>query len=906
MRIERWLYTLPLRLRSLFRRKDVEQELDEEIRDHIERQTAANVAAGMSASVARTAALREFGGVERRKEEVRETRGVTVIEHFLQDLAYAARGLRRSPGFTMAVVATLGLGIGANAVMFSYVDRMFFRKPPLMRDAGLTHRVYVGQTLRGSEWLNGGMPYPRFVDLTRFTTSFSRTAQIAKRAMAIGVGEEAREMPVAIVSSNFFDFFDAPPAIGRYYNASEEIPPEGRAVVVLSYSLWQSRYAGRHDVLGSTIQIGPSLCTIIGVSPPGFAGVWPEEPPAAFIPIPVSTSAIPRFYGGRRAPTLATNYNWIFSSMIVQRRPGVSLAAADADLRTAMLRSYAIQRARDSDLEPAEVARPRAFATSILQERGPDESEFAKVATWVTGVAFVVLLIACATVTNLLLSRAMLRRREIAVRLALGATRARLLAQLLTESVLLALLGAGTGMLVARWMSAVFSSYLASAGAAQVSVLLDPRTLEFSGTAALFVGIVSGLAPVFQTRQIDLTNDLKSGVREGTFRRSRTRVVLLVFQGALSMVLLVGAGLFLRSLLHVRAVPLGYDIEPMLRVDLNMRGVDLDSAASVALRQKLLETAHAIPGVENASRQLTSPFWADYRAPLFLPRTGLVRSPAEFHLNAVTSEYFSTMGIRVLRGRGLTDEDRSGAPGAMVVSEAMAKELWPGKEAIGECVKLGADTTPCRYVVGVAQNTRAYELRGESEPLYYMPASQWAPRDGDLIVRVHGRADRSAEMIRKRLQLVMPGNAYVTVVPLSVVLGDQARRWALGARMFAALGLLALFIAAVGLYSVIAYNAAQRTHEFGVRLALGAQSHDIAGRMIGQGLRVSIAGVLIGSAIALWAGHLIEPLLFEESPRDPLVFVAVAATLLFVAALASLIPALRATRVDPVQALRAE
>jgi predicted permease len=906
MPFERWLRTLPLRFRSLFRRSEVEQELDDEIRDHIERQTAANISAGMAASNARTAALREFGGVERRKEEVRDTRGVTFIEHIVQDALYAARGLRRSPGFTLTVVVTLGLGIGANTVMFSVIDRMFLRTPPLLRDAGLTHRVYTAETFRGHEDIDGGMSYPRFVDLTKYTTSFSRTAEISNYAGApIGEGADARMMNVASVTSSFFGFFAAPPLLGRYYSAEEETPSTGKAVAVLSYAFWQSHFAGRRDVLGSMIDIGPARCTIIGVAPAGFVGVWPDDPPAAYLPIPTLQSAIPQF-GPEVARTMATNYNRVFASMIVQRKPGVTVEAANADLRRAMLRSYAIYRLQEPHLPPAAVARPRAFVASILQERGPDESDSARIATWVSGVALVVLLIACATVANLLLSRAMQRRREIAVRLALGVTRIRLLSQLLTESVLLALCGAVAGLLVARWGSAAFSSYLVPSGTSPTNIVLDARALVFTSTAALVVGIVSGLVPVFQTHRIDLTHDLKSGARDGTYRRSRTRVALLLFQGALSMVLLVGAGLFVRSLAHVRAVPLGYDIDPVLRIGLEMRGVDLDSADGIALRQKLLEAAHTIPAVEHASRQLTSPFWRDNRAPLFLPGTGLVRSPAAFHLNAVTPEYFATMGIRVLRGRSIADQDRDGAPGVMVVNDAMAKELWPGKEPIGECVKLNADTAPCRYVVGVVENTRAYQLSGDDEPMFYMPASQWAPRIGDLVVRVRGRADRWVETIRRRLQREMPGNSYVKVVPMSVVLADQARRWAFGATMFALFGLLALVIAAVGLYSVIAYNVVQRTHEFGVRVALGAQSRDVAAMTLGQGLRVSVVGALIGSAIALWAGRFVRPLLFEESPRDPVVFGVVAATLLMVATLASLIPARRATRVDPVRALRAE
>ncbi len=347
------LSDLRYRLRALFRRDEVERELDEELRFHVERQTAKNIAAGMLAADARAGALRDFGGIERRKEEVREIRGVDLIEHFIQDLSYALRGLRRSPGFTVAVVVTLGLGIGANAAMFSIVDRMLFRPPPMLRDPGLTQRIYLGRLVRGTEALDEGMPYPRYMDLSRWTKSFSRTALFTGEELAIGVGADVVEQPVGIVSASFFDFFDAPPVIGRYFTAAEEIPPEGKPVAVLSYALWESKYGKRNDVLGATIQIGPTRCTIIGVAPAAFVWLLPSTPPAAFIPIPVYTFALPRDFGGRFGPTLASNYDWVFASMIVQRKPEVTTETADADLTNARLRSYDEQRPRETGFAPA-------------------------------------------------------------------------------------------------------------------------------------------------------------------------------------------------------------------------------------------------------------------------------------------------------------------------------------------------------------------------------------------------------------------------------------------------------------------------------------------------------------------------------------------------------------------------
>ena len=522
------------------------------------------------------------------------------------------------------------------------------------------------------------------------------------------------------------------------------------------------------------------------------------------------------------------------------------------------------------------------------------------------GVSVIVLLIACANVANLHLARALRRRREIALRLALGVSRGRLLRQLLTESTLLALAGGAAGLLLAHWGGAVLRSTLLERSEA-AGGLQDARTVLFAGGAALLVGLLTGLAPVLQAGRADLTSDLKSGVREGgSHHGAGTRRALLILQSALSVILLVGAGLFVRSLQNVESMRLGYDVDPVLIVSLNMRGVTLDSAEALALRHRMLETARATPGVENASLQVAVPFWSTWSMSLFVDGIDTVSRLGQFNLNAVSPEFFATAGTRIVRGRGITYEDTERSPRSMVVSEAMGQILFPGRDPIGQCIRVRADTMPCTYVVGIAENIKARSLAADSSLYYYMPATQFNAQGSGLIVRVRGDGARQADAVRAALQREMPGASYVTVRPFSEIIGSQKRSWRLGATMFVAFGAMALLLAAIGLYSVIAYDVVQRTHELGVRRALGAQVADAVRLVVSDGLRIAVIGVAAGIVVALWASKWVEPMLFDVSAKDPTIFVLVGGLLLLVALAASWIPALRASRVDPNVALRTE
>jgi predicted permease len=796
--------------------------------------------------------------------------------------------------------------------MFSVVDRLLFRPPAYIQAPDRVHRVYLAvSTDRSGEFINSSMSYKRFVELTEWTTSFDVTTAMAAGEAAIGEGVDAREMDVSAISASFWRLFDMRPALGRFFTPAEDRTPDGTAVCVLGYGFWQTNYGGRADVLGKPLRIGADTYTIIGVAPKNFVGTSLGAS-AVFVPITAWANALfgqradsEGPFGGKRPSYYAAhNIQWV--QMLARRKPGVTIAAATADLSNAYRRSYIAQKTVDTGIRPTELAKPRALASPLMLERGPGQGSNSKVATWLMGVTAIVLLIACANAGNLLLARAFARRREIAVRLALGVGRAHLVRQLIVESLFLAVIGALTGLVLAQWGGGALRGLLLQ-NVERTSPFGDLRVLAITIAAALVAGMLTGLAPAWHSGRGDIAAALKASVREGTYQRSRMRVALLVMQAALSVVLLVGAGLFVRSLRNVRALDLGYDGSRVAYIEPHMRGVQLDSIQSGELRRRLIAAATSLPFVETGSRTVTVPFWSSIMMNLHVAGIDSVDRLGDFYFHAVSPDYFRTMGTRIRRGRAFTVADAQNAPLVMVVSESMAKKLWPGQDAIGQCVKVGGDSVPCTHVVGVAQDIKRESLSEDAGLQYYLPIDQReAGVGGGIFIRARGSAASYREQVRRELQKVMPGASYVTVTPLDEILGSQTRSWALGATMFTVFGILALVVAAVGLYSVIAYTVAQRTHELGVRIALGARSPDVVRLVVGEGLRVSVMGVGIGTVAALAAARYIGPLLFGVSPRDPAVMTGVATILVVVALVASALPAWRASHVDPGTALRAD
>jgi putative ABC transport system permease protein len=896
-----------LRLRAWTRRAQLERELAEDVRAHQELLARDLEHEGMSRVQAVSEARRRLGNATGVREASRDYWGFPTIDALLRDARYALRGLARSPGFTITVIVTLALGIGANAAMFGIIDRLMFRPFPYMRDPGRVHQVYFQTTFNGQRGTRSTTPYTRHLDMQRAAGSLLDFASVSEWRFAVGRGADTRVRRVAGISASLFGFFDIAPVRGRFFGPSEDTVPAGASVAVLSEAFWRTEF-GERDVVGERLRVGRVDYTIIGVAPAGFIGVSNSGAPDIFVP----TTSIPANFDAYSQANFYKDYRWDWTDLFVRRKPGVTVEVANAELTSAFKRARAIQRESNPRVAPDSVAHPAAIAGALRTAAGPDRGAETRVLLWVLGVAAIVLVIACANVANLMLARAQRRRREIAVRLALGVSRARLIMQFITEGLLLALIGGIAGMVVAQWSGTAIRSMMVPDGAS-FAVQGDWRTIGATSLCVLAVAFLTAMAPAFLAVRSSLATSLKSGVREGTGRSSRMRSVLLVVQAALSVTLLVGAGLFVQSLHNVTQIPLGFDVSTVLQITADFRGFDSDSAGEVAVRRRLLAAAQAIPGVEAAAR-FNSGLFRTNTTGLRVPGIDSVERLGRFNMQISTPDYFKVVQTRILRGRTFDAHDGERAPPVVVVSESMARALWPGKEAIGECIQLvwdplsGMTSPPCTRVIGIAEDVAAQGIFDEQRLMYYLPVDQLNPGWlSQIYVRMAtSDVDADVERVRLAMQSAMPGDGFVIVRPLHEVVANQQRSWRIGATLFLAFGGLALVVAAVGLYGVIAYDVAQRNHELGVRVALGAKSGDIVSLVVRKGLGFAILGAGVGMSIAAVAAPWLQPLLYKESARDPLTYLGVGSVMLLVAAAASAIPAMRASRIDPSGALRSD
>jgi predicted permease len=889
---------LPRLLRG---RRDIRSDVDDEITTHLEQTVRALVASGLDEHAARAEAYRRFGDVDTTRRVMTTSamrqygrlRRRDHLDAFLFDLRYSLRQLRRSPGFALSVVVTLGLGLGANAAMFGLLDKLLFRPPALVREPAQVRRVYLHVPEGNGEATVTEVSYKRLTELQHDAAQAIDLAGMVQTPFVAGEGEDAREIRGALVTPNFFSMLGVRPWLGRFIAPGDE----GATEVVLGFEWWRAAQGADSTVIGRTILIGTGRFTVVGIAPPAFTGVELSRSDAW-----LSALAAPSIWTHLR-PEWTQQHNFSWLSVVGRLRDGSTESLAAQRVSAAYRQSLVSQGGEAA----AGAERAGARLYPALLQRGPERNDDTRVAIWLGAVAFIVLLLACTNVANLLLARAVDRQGEVAVRLALGVGRGRLVRQLLMETALLAAAGAGAGLALAQFTErALRASLLAGADVAARGV--DWRTITFATAMAAVACLLSGLGPSWFATRTDVRAMLNASGR-GIRRSSRFRTALLVTQTALSTVLLIGAGLFVRSLVAAQTTRLGYDADRLIILNVRQRTSDRVSVETSTIYRNLAMRVRALPGVVAATTTMQVPFAISGGTAIAVPGLDSVEHLGNFRLNGVGDGYFETTGTRIIRGRALNADDRRGTPLVMVVSDSMARTLWPGRDAIGQCVKVGGPTFPCSEVVGVAENVHQYEIRQESSLQYWFPESQEQGNNSGafgVLVRVDGDPARLAPALRSALLPTLPGSVHLTARPLGTSVARALRPWRLGATLFTAFGVLGLVIATVGLFSALAYAVSQRRREFGVRVALGADRVGIVRMVLGQALRLSALGLAIGLGIALLGGGQLAPLLFEIGPRDPLVTVGVALALGITAVVAGLIPAWRASRVDPVDAMRSE
>jgi putative ABC transport system permease protein len=895
--------------RLLGRPAPVEQDIDAELEFHFRTEVESLVASGFSREAAEALARKRFGDIGSfRRELARIDRGqrakerrVSRFEDLLQDLGYALRGFRRRPGFAAAVMLTLGLGIGANAVMFGLVDRLLLRPPAHVRDASRITRFQLTESDAGiaQSWTNESMAWKSYLDQRDHATyDAAIAAYFTHEEMPVGRDEGAGKARVVLATPSYFPLLGVQPARGRFYGEAEDRPEAPEAIAVVSWRYAERALGGADAALGTRLFLGSRRYTVIGVTPEGFNGV---DLNAVDAWIPFHAGA-PDVVG--KSPEWRDTYNWQWLKILSRLKSGVTREMA-SDEATRIQRA-AVERVPNVDHKAtAELVPLRGFdrkAVSHARER---------VALWLASVSLIVLLIVCANVANLLLARAASRRREIAVRLALGVGRGRLVRQLLVESLILAVGGGAIALVLARWGGDLLRATLLPT-VTWVDSPLDWRVAAVTALATLVTGLLTGLAPALQASRPALTSDLKSGTAGGGSRRSRLRTGLLATQACLSLLLLVGAGLFVRSLWRVVHTDIGYESSRLLvaEVDLDLAGYD--RPAQLAFYDQAVERIRALPGVERASLAINSPFWTMNSTRIRLTdRDSTPRLPnGGPYYNGVTADYFATLGMRGVRGRLLTGEDRAGSQPVMVINERMAEFFWPGGNPLGKCVRLGDDSLPCAQIVGVVANARVNSIQERTAAMYYVPLEQSSrlglSRSRLLFIKTRRAPESEIAEVRAVFRSLAKNLPLSQVRTFRSQIDPEIQPWRLGATMFGVFGALALLVAAIGLYSVMSYTVVQRTREFGIRAALGASARQIVRSVVRDGLGVVVLGMAAGAVIALLLGRFMAPLLYQTSPRDPLVFAVVTGTLLLASVAAVLLPARRATRVDPLEALRSE
>jgi macrolide transport system ATP-binding/permease protein len=890
MGFQEWFHVLRMRARSLFRRTQVDQELKDELREHLEQQIQENISRGMSSDEARRSALLAMGGVAQIEEQCRDTRGVNIIEDLIQDLRYGLRQMTRNPWFSALAILCLTLGIGANAAVFSWVEGILFRPYP-----AVTHQerlLAVDGTARG-ETGGTGISWPDLESLERSCTLFDAFIVSKITGATLSIGERAEVTTGSIVSANYFEALGIRPILGRGFQAGEDSGRNAHPVVVISYRLWKGRFKGDPQIIGKTQRFNNVPHTIVGVAPETFYGTFVGWAMNFWVPASMEDT----FEGGeykledRRA-------RWIEAYALL--RPGVNRQQAQQEISAVAKRLEAdypaTNRGRGVKLWPLWQT-PFNNAGTLL----PTLEIMLAVVTFV-------LLIVCANVGNLLLVKSFARRHEMTVRSALGAGRSRLVRQLLTEGLILSVLGATGGLLVAYWCRhALVLLFPARSG---ISMYLpgeiDWRVLALSGGICLLATLIVGLVPAFETSDIDLAGTLKAEAAAvvGAHSRAWVRSSLVVIQVSLSFMLLVGAALLMQSLQKIRSTSPGFSTSRVVVTGVSLVAGGYDAPRAKVFQDELIDRVKALPGVESAAFARLTPLGYGTYASTPIAVDGYVPPPEEqpsVEYNQVSPDYFATMGIPLVSGREFTRADDENGALVAVVNETMVDRYWRGQNPVGQRIQVKGQWA---RVVGVAANAKYESMRETPRPFFYVPLRQDFVRGPVLNVRTTLPLRSIQTALASEVHALDANLAMYEMITLQEQVERSTSPQLVAVTLVATLGGLALLLASIGLYGVMSYAVSQSTRELGLRMALGADASDLLRLVLLRGLALTAGGVLCGAAAALALTRLLGNMLYNVSPRDPLAFGSALAVITITALAACCLPAWRATRTDPARVLR--
>jgi putative ABC transport system permease protein len=876
-------------LSRLFYRHKQEARLDSELRFHVEQQTADNIAAGIRPDEARRRALAQFGGLEYIKEETRDARGTQFVESLVQDIRFALRMLRKSPGFTTVAVLTLALGIGANTAIFSFVYGVLLAPLPYQDASRL---VVLNETTPMVGLVS--VSYPNFLDWRVQSNVFSQMAYVQEITFNLaGAGvSQPENIKGDAVSPNFLTMMGVRPLLGRDFDPSEEKP--GTApVALLSYPLWVSHFGADRAAIGRTITLDGRSFTIVGVLPANYR--WLDK---VDLMLPISVWATKN--------SSATDRGDRGDSTVIGRlAPGVTLPQAQAEMS-----GIAAVLAKEYPGDNAQ------FGVALRSIRDVFVSDTRRAILILLGAVMFVLMIACANVANLFLVRGAARTKEIALRLAFGASRSRIIRQMLTESFVLAALGGALGTLLAYGGVRLMTGLVPVATLRGASVALNGPVLLFAGGVVVVAAFVFGLAPAFHSTQHDVQAELKEGGRTASAgaAQNRLRNALAVAEISLALILLVGAGLMLKSLYKLMNVNPGFLTSHVLTMEMYLSAQRYSKdPAVVNFWQQILDRVRALPGVETAALGTNVPLTGNHGRGditiegMALPRPGDWPHPDS---HAISPGYLRALGIPLLRGRDFTDADNEHAPLVALVNEKLARQFWPHANPMGKRFMWGhpdpKNTPKWITVVGVVADTKLYGLENPARLEVYDPLWQDVNNDMDLLVKSNVDSAAMISEIRGAVASVDKDQAIFAISTMDRLRSDSIATQRLTLVLLGLFGGLALTLAAIGIYGVISYSVAQRTHEIGIRMALGAQRLGVLRMVMRRAGKMALFGVVIGLAASLALTRLMASLLFGVSASDPLTFTAVGAILFFVALLACYIPARRAMKVDPMIALRYE